>query len=247
MEKFNYYRKAYHLLGFIVPIVLYFDLVQGAFGLKYASRALTFLGISTVLLLLVFTDIPRLTNQKFREFYMKYFGKLMKEGENKRLNGSVPYMLSNMFVILLFPPELVFLSIMYLLIGDPSAAFFGARSKGYRFYNGKSLVGVLSFIISTIIFGIILIGIFQVLNPSSPFALYYSNKLNIPMIVLIVLGSITAALVEFFSGHALWGILDDNLTIPVSSSSVIAFGAYSIFDFSKEVLLFDYSLLFAGL
>ncbi|MEM7184872.1 MAG: dolichol kinase [Spirochaetota bacterium] len=245
MEKFNYYRKAWHLLGFITPIIFYFDLLKGSFGLVHASRAIIFTTIAAFLLILIVTDTLRLKNKAFGEFYWKVFGKMMKEKEKERLNGTLPYMLSNAFVVLLFPPEIAFLAIMYLLIGDPSAAFFGSKFGSYRFYNGKSLVGVVSFILSTILGGIILTYVFYQTNPQSIFALFKNGGVSITIIVTIALGSVTAGLVEFFSGHAWKGILDDNLTIPVSSAIVVAMASIYLLSASSEQILFPLGQLYS--
>ena len=245
MEKFNYYRKAWHLLGFITPIIFYFDLLKGSFGLAHASRAIIFSSIAGFLVVLVISDTLRLSNKKFGEFYWKVFGKMMKEKEKERLNGTLPYMLSNAFVVLLFPPEVAFLAIMYLLIGDPSAAFFGSKFGSYRFYNGKSLVGVVSFILSTLLGGILLTYVFYQTNPQSVFALVQHGSVSFAIIAIIALGSITAGLVEFFSGHAWKGILDDNLTIPVSSAIVVTIATIYLLNISSEQVLFPIGQLYA--
>jgi len=244
LEKFNYYRKAWHLLGFIVPIILYFDLLKGSLGLVHATKAITFTGVLLFLLVVVLTDILRLYHAGFRSLYMKLLGKLMKEGESHRFNGTVPYMISNAFVILFFPSEIVFLSMMYLLIGDPSAAFFGSKYGGYRFYNGKSLIGIVGFIISTLVFGTLLLALFYFTHPESIYGIYYNGIFNVPAIVLIAIGSICAGLTEFFSGHAWMGIIDDNLTIPVISSLVIVGCSIVIFSMDSNYLIFKVSDLY---
>lgn len=244
MEAFNYYRKAWHLLGFITPILYFFDLLKGSLDLRYASKAIIFTTITAFLLVLILSDTLRLSHKGFGEFYWKVFGKLMKEKEKNRLNGTLPYMLSNAFVVLFFPPEIAFLAIMYLLIGDPSAAFFGSKFGGYRFYNGKSLVGVVSFIFSTLIFGTLLTYMFYLVKPTSGFALIQNSQLQMHIIAMIAIGSVTAGLTEFFSGHAWKGMLDDNLTIPLFSSLALALTAVYLFGMKSTTIWFAISQLY---
>ena len=145
MGNFNYKRKLFHLLGFILPYLYYIDIFNGAFGLTNASRAIIFSLLMLQGVILVTTEILRLKNPSFKKWFSANFGALMKKEEETRMNATIPYMLSNALVVLFFPPEFYFFAIGFLLIGDPVAAFFGANYGKYRFYNGKSLVGVVSF------------------------------------------------------------------------------------------------------
>jgi dolichol kinase len=106
----------------------------------------------------------------------------------------------------------------YLLIGDPVAAFFGSKYGRYRFSNGKSLMGVMAFIIASTLSGFILMILFQSTYQDSLLSLYRNGDWNISGMWIIFIGAIVAGTAEFLSGHAWKGFLEDNLLIPVVSS-----------------------------
>lgn len=244
MEKFNFSRKLFHLIGFFVPAILFFDMFRGSFHLVYASRTLLFICIVFIILFMGSIEIVRLNYQPFNNFYLNNFGKLMKEAEKNRMNGVIPYMLSNAIVVAFFPSEIIFLSMAYLLIGDPVAAFFGSKYGKYRFYNGKSLVGVVSFVTASTISGIALMGLFGTVNQEYPLTLFKEGAINFSGLLIIFLGSISAGVAEFLSGHALGGFLEDNLLIPLVSSSITTLLISYSYNISIDNLLFDYTNLF---
>ena len=221
MEKFNYYRKLWHLVGLIIPVLFYLDPFNGALGLEHASRAIVFsiLFLNTVLLSII--EVLRLNFQSINENFWTYFGKLMKEQEKGRITATLPYILSNAFVVAFFPAELACLSMCFLLIGDPSAAFFGSKYGKFRFKNGKSRAGVVAFIGASFVSGLLLMLLFANSNGNPFYALYANNALNHIGIIIMLAGVLSAAAAEFYSGHAWNGFLDDNLTIPFASSIVM--------------------------
>lgn len=245
MGNFNYKRKLFHLLGFILPLLYYIDIFKGAFGLTNASRAIIFIILMIQGIVLITVEILRFKSIAFREIFYKYFGAIMKEEEEKRMNATIPYMLSNAIVVLFFPPEFYFFAIGFLLIGDPVAAFFGANYGKYRFYNGKSLVGVVSFIIAACIVGILFMVIFQNTKEGSLFALVTKDGLNTKALVAVLISAIISGLTEFFSGHAWNGFLDDNLTIPLAAAFTLALALVLFFGISGSEIFFPVTGLFA--
>ncbi len=244
MDGFNLNRKLFHLIGFFVPAILYFDFFQNAFNYKFASRTIVFLLVCFILLSMSIIEIIRLNNPKFNEFYLKSFGKIMKEAERNRMNGVVPYMLSNAFIVAIFPPQVIFLSMAYLLIGDPLAAYFGSKYGKYRFSNGKSLVGVLAFVIASSLSGGLLMILFQSTYSDSLFSLFQNGKINYIGLFIIIIGAISAGIAEFLSGHAWKGFLEDNLLIPLVSSVVLTFLLIILENKTMEELIFPFHSLF---
>jgi dolichol kinase len=222
MDGFNFNRKLFHLIGFFVPGILYFDLFSDTSSLKYSSRFFVLTLVFVVLLVMSILEYIRLNYPKFNEFYLKNFGKIMKEAEKTRMNGVIPYMLSNAFIVSFFPSQVIFLSMAYLLIGDPVAAYFGSKYGKYRFSNGKSLVGVIAFIIASTFSGLLLMYLFQSTYKDSLLSLYSQNNLNYSGICIVFIGAVVAGIAEFLSGHAWKGFLEDNLLIPVVSSLTLS-------------------------
>ncbi len=218
MDGFNFHRKLFHLIGFFVPGILYFDLFHKAIPLRYPSRFILLALVLFILLGMSILEIIRLNNSKFNTFYLSNFGKIMKEAEKTRMNGVIPYMISNAFIISFFPPQVIFLSMAYLLIGDPVAAFFGSKYGTYRFSNGKSLMGVMSFIFASTFSGLLLMVLFQSTYQDSLLSLYKNGDWNLSGMGIVFIGAVVAGIAEFLSGHAWKGFLEDNLLIPVVSS-----------------------------
>lgn len=244
MGNFNYKRKLFHLLGFILPTLYYIDIFKDSFGLTHASRAIIFLILMLQGVVLITTETLRLTNASFKKWFSENFGALMKKEEESRMNATIPYMVSNAIVVVFFPPEFYFFAVGFLLIGDPVAAFFGANYGKYRFYNGKSLVGVVSFIIASCILGILFMILFQNTKENSIFALFGTQGFNIKALIAVLLSAIVSGLTEFFSGHAWGGFLDDNLTIPLAAAFTLAF-VFILFGMNSNEIFFPITSLFA--
>jgi dolichol kinase len=244
MDGFNFNRKLFHLIGFFVPAILYFDFFKGAFELKFASRSIVFLLVCFLLFSMSIIEFIRLNNPKFNELYLKSFGKIMKEAERNRMNGVIPYMLSNAIIVAIFPSQVIFMSMAYLLIGDPLAAYFGSKYGKYRFSNGKSFIGVLAFVIASSIAGIILMMLFQSTYNDSLFSIFDNGRTNTNGIIIIFIGAVSAGIAEFLSGHAWKGFLEDNLLIPLVSSVVLTFLLVLIENKSLNELIFPIHELF---
>jgi dolichol kinase len=244
MDGFNFARKLFHWIGFFVPAVLFFDLFKDVGGLVYSSRAILLCVILLIIFFMGSIEFFRLHHSGFNEFYLSWFGSLMKEAEKNRMNGVIPYMLSNAIIVAFFPAQIIFLSMAFLLVGDPFAAYFGSKYGKYRFYNGKSLVGVVSFILASSLAGLLLMFIFQKTYGESYFSFYKSGSFHFLGFFIIILGAISAALAEFFSGHALGGLLEDNLLIPVVSSLVLALLAIFFQEIPQDQVFFPIQNLF---
>jgi dolichol kinase len=218
MEKFNFSRKLFHLVGFFVPAILYFDIFQGIFNLQHGTRAVLLIITFTILFMMSVSELFRLNHSGFNQFYINNFGSIMKEAEKHRMNGVIPYMLSNAVIVAFFPAQVIFLAMAFLLIGDPFAAYFGANYGKFRFYNGKSLTGIIAFTLGSIAFGLLLMILFQISYGESLFSFFLKGIFNYKAFLCMTVGAIIAGLAEFFSGHALGGFLEDNLLIPIVAS-----------------------------
>ena len=87
--------------------------------------------------------------------------------------------------------EIAIGTIFFLLFGDTAAAYFGGKYGKYRFYNGKSLVGVLGAIIG----GFIAVSIFMLLHSAfysgnSAIVYYNESGANWSVIFIYFSGSI---------------------------------------------------------
>ncbi|MCB1142917.1 MAG: dolichol kinase [Leptospiraceae bacterium] len=245
MDGFNFKRKLFHFIGFFVPGILYFDTFRDVGEWKHSSRLIVLMIILVILIGMSVIEFIRLRYEPFNEFYLKLFGKLMKKDERHRMNGVIPYMISNAFIVSFFPSQIIFLSMAFLLIGDPVAAYFGAKYGKYRFSNGKSALGVVAFIIGSSIAGFLLMLLFDNTYGESFLSYSLRGSFNGYAYLAIFIGAVSAAIAEMLSGHAWKGFLEDNLLIPVVASIVLAVlsGLFGLMDWNQ--LIFPLTEIFA--
>lgn len=220
-DTFNKHRKIYHLFGLLVPLIYYFNTFDYMFttGFRDTTRSISFYILLAINIFLWVVEILRFNFAWWQELFIKTAGKLLKEKEYNRIHSSVPFLLSNLLVVAFCPREIVVLSIAFLLIGDPVAAFFGEKYGTIRFHNGKSIQGMFAGMAGAFFAGLcFLLIVTLLLEPGSEFRLFDQNGLNAEAWWVLVAGSVSAFLIELVSGH---GLLDDNMTIPVGSATVM--------------------------
>lgn len=242
-SSFNYFRKAWHLLGLIIPAFYYFDVFHGQFSLVYATRAILTILLVLCLGLLVLLEWARFHIPVVQSVFVKLAGPLLKEEEKYRINGTFPYFLSITLVVFFFPPDIAILSLLFLVIGDPMAAWVGTHFGKNRFSNGKSKEGILAFILSSTIVGLWFIYVIQ--SGSREFGIYqFSSGEFWQNVILILPAVVAAAVTELYSGTYWNGIVDDNLLIPVVSAVVLGVFAYYTLDLSIDQIFLNPAQIF---
>lgn len=243
--KFNFLRKGWHLLGLFIPVAVFLDVFNGTYNLYHATRVIIVICLGVSLVGLVILEILRFRYEGFSRFFWMILGPLMKESEREYMNATIPYFLANFIVILLFPAELAVLSLAFLVIGDPIAAYIGSNYGKHRLYNGKSWEGIFAFIMSASAFGFILLWIFSIYQPGTHYSLFYGDgSLNFAAIAILLVGAVSAGITEFFSGTSWKGFLDDNLLIPIVSAFVMGMLMILILGISSQEIFFDLKELF---
>ncbi|EKR62835.1 MULTISPECIES: diacylglycerol/polyprenol kinase family protein [Leptospira] len=242
LVRFNYARKLWHLLGLIFPVCYYLDVFQGAFGLLNATRAVVFVSLVFCLGTIVLLEYFRFRFPGFQRFFLSILGALMKEEEKTRLNGTLPYFLSCAFVVLLFPPEISILAMLFLVIGDPTAAWIGTFYGKHRFSNGKSVEGIVAFVVVCSIVGFVFMYLSETSDKrnflrTEDFVFYNSLIFLIPAILI-------SAVTELYCGTYWNGLVDDNLLIPSVSAIVLGFTAWLILGVEPSAIFLNVTELF---
>ncbi|XDD44248.1 diacylglycerol/polyprenol kinase family protein [Leptospira sp. WS60.C2] len=241
---FNFFRKIWHVLGLVIPVTLYLDPFRDAFGLVYATRAILVTSLGIFLVSLILLEIVRLTNAGFEAFFYRYFGFLMKESERKRFNGTVPYFLANLIVVCFFPAEVAILAILFLVIGDPFAAYVGSRYGKHRFYNGKSIEGVFGFLIPAFLFSVLVLFLITKSHPESFLSLVDHQGFTWTPIVIVLVSVLVSCATEFFSDTTAKGLIDDNLLIPVLGAISLSVLSLLYLDYTPMDFFFDPNALY---
>lgn len=225
IKQFNFKRKLWHLLGLIIPILLYMDIFRFIEPENpNITRKIGFVLILIFFILIIILEIIRLNYAPFNKFFVNKVGTLMKETEYNKIHGSVSYILANGILFFFFTKEIIVLSSLVLMVSDPIAAYFGIFFGKHKFFKQKTLEGFLAFFISSFILGILfLIGITYT-NTESPYSL--NNQNYILIIFIIGISSLFTSIVELLSFTTLYGLIDDNLTIPLSFAISFSFLSY---------------------
>lgn len=190
--KTEIYRKAIHLSSLWMPllmllcnrnfcIVLFAVLLAMNFIVEYASyKRISFIG------------------NVFRKLFIKTL-------RNKEINrtifipsGSIYILSAALIVSVCFSAKAAATAMCIALIADSGAALVGKRFGTYRFSNGKSLEGTLTFYICTI-----------------PIIIFFFPNASL---FLICFTAILATTAEFFENQI--GI-DDNLSVPLVSGFLL--------------------------
>ncbi|HQI21270.1 MAG TPA: dolichol kinase [Leptospiraceae bacterium] len=247
---FNFKRKAWHMLGLLAPAFFYFDPMRlTSLPFDHATKIVG-LGLNLFLLVfLVIVDLLRFRFEGVNTLFVRVAGPLLKTQELKKMNATVPYLTAT-FLLFCFCQDLIAgLACTFLMIGDPMAAYIGGRFGRVRFWNGKSLEGMLGFFLA----GLLAAGLFGLLHsflaaqgwPNSVhqgLTLFDNDALR--FVVMITVGAAAAAVTEFFSTNRLAGFLDDNLEVPLAGGLAMALSAY-LMDVPLSNIFFDAAHLFA--
>lgn len=179
-------RKIWHVCGVSMMALIYVY-----FGKKFSYEFLTPLVLIWVPLDLIRQKYPRLN-----AFVLKTFGWVMRKNEYDQLSG-MSYLFVAGLVLLLFPPPIVILSLLFLAFADPIASYFGIRFGKDRIVGHKTLQGTsAAFVVCTLISAIF----------------YYQNNIMIERLFIV---SPISGLIGGISELIPVGKLDDNFTFPV--------------------------------
>ena len=141
----------------------------------------------------------RLLIPKMNRWLLRWLDSVFKEKERAKLTGASYLLFATIIVFLVFDKEIAILSLLFLALGDPVAATFGEKF-GKRKVWGKSLEGTLAGFLACVILGLLLV------NSAIPFSQ-----------PAVIAGAASAAIVELLPLS-----LDDNLTIPLASATIMA-------------------------
>ena len=188
-------RKCIHLISLSIPIVY-----------SFITKELALLILIPLTILSIIIDFAGRKKSKFRDFYHKIFGKILRPHEYYdvfTLNGATWVLISAVVCIIMFPKIFVVTGFSILIISDISSALIGRRFGKHPLLVGKSWEGTAAFWI-TAIFTIIIIGVVL----SVPWTYFLFG------IVAAFIGGIAEAASTMLK-------MDDNLSIPVSIGLVM--------------------------
>lgn len=187
-------RKIWHAFAGVTGALLY---------LYYIPKNIFLLLLAVLTGLYLSVEIIRKLNPRFHKELIQNWKWFLRDSEIEGVNTGLYYNLSCFIAIAFFPKTIAVLSIFYLALADPLAAFVGTLwgKKSIQIISGKSLIG--SFAAFLVCFLVTIV----FLRDSIPF-----NQL----LLISLIGGMGGSLSESLPLK-----IDDNLTIPIISGLIL--------------------------
>ncbi len=176
-------RKLVHLASSLIPL-----------GYWLAGRDNTIIVLGVMTIGLLSAEVLRTSTAWGRRYYRRIFGGLTRSIEAERFTGATFVFLGALPAVVLFPPTVAILAMLFMSLGDSAAALVGIRYGRLRIGN-KTLEGTAACFI--VCLAIALAG-------------------GLPVSVALA-GAATATLAELVP----WGIINDNVAIPLFAGGVM--------------------------
>jgi len=236
-DKFNLLRKIFHFSGILIVITYYGEFLENVPGNYFIenTRSILFYFFLVVVIVMGIIEFLRFRISFIQGHFVNLTKHLLKPHEVERLHASVPFFLGLVLSTGFFMKEIAILSSLFLMIGDPCAAWFGGKYGTHKLSNGKSYEGLVAGILGAFLAGLAFLLINLALQPDN----FYSQLLKTsPVFVLLVLliGAIMAFVAELYSRS---GFFDDNLVIPVVSGLVLSIGMMAFFNLPASRVFFS--------
>lgn len=172
--------------------------------------------------------------QFFQKIFMLVAGKLIKPEEVNKIHGSIPFFMGLMICMAFFMKEVAILSFLFLMVGDPCAAWFGERYGKHKIYNKKSWEGFIAGVCGAFIAGCLFLFIHMHLMPDSLFSQFTGQHSGLVLLGVFA-GAVAGFILELFSSS---GFLDDNLMIPAGSGFVMSCFLWLVFGFQWNLIFY---------
>ncbi len=193
-------RKIWHVLGVSGLVVTY----------NVLTRPLALKLFFTMTVLFVIFDVWRQHSPLIHRGLEAVFHPIMRDHERHRLAGTT-YLLVGVFIILaVFPRSIVNLSLLFLAIADPLASLVGILYGRDKIWGQKTLQGTFAAFVACAVIGAIYF--------------YLHEAMTERLVIVSILAGVIGALSELVPILD----IDDNLTFPVVSSSLL-FGLFWLF------------------
>ena len=137
IQKKEFARKFFHLGTIIIQLSYRY-----LFGFNKKTFALYF---ALFTLLVIAVEIARIKHKTFKKIFNDFTGILLRKHEFNDFTGATYLTVSSFFCIVIFPSDIAFLAISFLIIGDTLAALIGIPLGKVKIFGGqKSFEGSLA-------------------------------------------------------------------------------------------------------
>lgn len=186
-------RRLYHMLGASIIAGLYYFLPR-------QEMLILFLGFTAVC---VSVDLFRLQSKTLNKKLLAAFGTFIRKSEVNGLTGMSYLAIGVSAIAVVFPKDIVTLSLLMLAIGDPISSIFGILYGKDVLVGKKTLQGTVAGFIACVVVSMI----------------YFSATAH--MQDRLILASLIAGVIGAISELTPVFGLDDNFTFPILSSCLL--------------------------
>lgn len=165
-------------------------------------RTAAILAISMSAFMIAF-DCARLFSGRLNRFFTWLFGAVLRESERHRPAGSTAMMAGVTAIILLYPKNVVLLTLFFFAVADPLASFFGILYGKDKLIGNKSLQGTAAAFVACFLVALVFYSYFGLMT----------ERLFIVCLLSALIGA-AAELVPV-------GKLDDNFVFPVVAAPLL--------------------------
>ncbi len=192
-------RKKFHLSGFLIPMFYYFSVSVGVL-----KPWMYICIIGSIALFVVVLEVARMYSKTVNKQFVRVFGKIMRDGEFKKISGSTYYLVGVTLALIVFPPAIASSAITCLIYGDFFAALVGMMIGKHKIYKKKTLEGLLGCVVACFV------------SVTGTLILYRTPV--VPSILMALAGAVVAALTELWCDGT-W--FNDNLLMPFNAGAVM--------------------------
>jgi diacylglycerol kinase (CTP) len=193
-------RKLWHFAGVMLIAYLYQRFSH--------STAIQIMALTSALFIVF--DLLRKQVVSINQIIVSLMSPIMRENERHSFAGTTYLLLGVFIVMLVFPKQVVLLTLLLLGTADPIASYVGIKYGTDRIFSKKTLQGsVAAFLVCTII---------------SILYYYFTNAMTERILIVGLLTGVVGTLSELIPIKK----IDDNLTFPILSSIGI-WGIYYLF------------------
>jgi len=143
-------RKAIHLSFMVLPLDLLFEALPWPRGKREWRLFLITLCLGAIAL-----DLLRIHEQRVRQFFREFFGRMIREHEQFSLMGSTYLLIASLLAVEIFSREIAAAAIGYTVVGDAFAAMVGKAWGKHPFFR-KTLEGALGGLMACLAWGTLL-------------------------------------------------------------------------------------------
>ncbi len=186
-------RRLYHMIGVCIIAALYVALPRDKMLYLFCFFTAICVG----------ADIARQKIPALHKFLLDTMGPFLRKNEISGLTGMSYMTLGITAIAIVFPPEVVILSLLMLGFGDPISSIFGIMYGKDKIVGNKTLQGTLAgFIVCTVVSGV-----------------YFAfSGTQFDRLILV---SLISGLIGAVSELVPVSDLDDNFTFPIISSCLL--------------------------